>query len=349
MHPVFRSKTGFRFYLCPWMPLWLIIMLTVRVAGRLTWAQAASVTVPVTFLMACVCLAPWYACRSLPLRTTPRWKLFTYQIVGAMWATTIVVVFAHVLAHLFDPMFPGLARGFGSAAPVLAGMLDMIYLLAIALYYVVLAIESSRQAELLSREAELKAIKAQVNPHFLFNSLNSISALTTLDPAKARDMCIRLSDFLRASLRLGERASIPFGEELALTRSYLDVEQVRFGPRLRVRQEFDPACSDLEVPPLLVQPLVENAIKHGIATLTDGGEIALTGGRDHDSIRILIENPFDPDAPVARRNGFGLASVRNRLHARYGTAARLDVQVEGNVYRVMLSLPYNSSAEHTAA
>lgn len=349
MHPVFRNKNGFLFYLAPWMPLWLILTMMVSVAGRLTWAEATCITAPVTFLLACVCLAPWYACRALPLRTTPRWKLWTYQIIGAMWATTIVVVFAHMLANMCSPIFPNLRERFHSTAPVLAGMIDMIYLLAIALYYVVLAIESSRQAELLSREAELKAIKAQVNPHFLFNSLNSISALTTLDPGKARDMCIRLSDFLRASLRLGERASIPFSEELALTRSYLDVERVRFGSRLRVRQEFDSACSDLEVPPLLVQPLVENAIKHGIATLTEGGEIALTGGRDEDSIRILIENPFDPDAPVARRNGFGLASVRKRLHARYGTAARLDVQVEGNLYRVMLSLPYNSSAEHTAA
>ena len=349
MHPVFRSKSGFLFYLAPWMPVCLILTLMVSVAGRFSWPETASITAPVTFLLACVCLAPWYACRALPLRTTPRWKVFTYQLVGAMWATTIVMVCAHLLVGAFHRLFPGLAEGFRSAAPVLAGMVDLLYLLAIALYYVLLAMESSRQAELLSREAELKAIKAQVNPHFLFNSLNSISALTTIDPSKAREMCVRLSDFLRASLRLGERDSIPFREELALTRSYLDVEQVRFGPRLRVRQDFDPLCSDFEVPPLLVQPLVENAIKHGIATLTDGGEIAMTGQRVHDSIRVTIENLFDPEAPAARRNGFGLASVRNRLYARYGAAARLEVLVDQNRYRVMLSLPCNSSPEHPDA
>jgi two-component system, LytTR family, sensor histidine kinase AlgZ len=343
MHPVFRSKNGFLFYLVPWIPIGLILTFMVSVAGRFTWREAAAITGPVTFLLACVCLAPWYACRSFPLRTTPRWKLFVNHSLAAICATTIVMVFAHILVNIYGNAFPGLPQRFRSTGPVLAGMIDMIYALAIALYYVVLAIESSRQAELLSREAELKAIKAQVNPHFLFNSLNSISALTTLDPAKAREMCVRLSDFLRASLRLGERASIPFSEELALTRSYLDVEQVRFGQRLRVRQQFDPVCSDYEVPPLLVQPLVENAIKHGIATLTEGGEIALTGQRDRDTIRIVIENPFDPDAPVARRNGFGLASVRNRLHARYGAAARLDTQVDSNVFRVMLSLPFNSA------
>ena len=159
MHPVFRSRSGFLFYLAPWIPLGLILTFMVRVAGRLNWHETLAVTAPVTFLLACVCLAPWYACRALPLRATPRWKLFTYQAVGAMWATAIVMVFAHALFILFNRAFPGLEVGFHSAAPVLGGMVDMIYLLAIALYYVVLAIESSRQAELLSREAELKAIK----------------------------------------------------------------------------------------------------------------------------------------------------------------------------------------------
>jgi len=347
MHPVFRSKNGLLFYLAAWIPVGIMLTLMARVAGRFRWAESASITVPLTFLLACVCLAPWYSCRYLPLRSTPPWKLLINHLVAAMCATAIVMVLTnHLVVPISNRVFPRVHQGYASALPVLGGMVDLIYLLSIALYYVVLAIESSRQAELLSREAELKAIKAQINPHFLFNSLNSISALTTLDPPKAREMCIRLSDFLRTSLRLGERATIPFSEELALTRSYLDVEQVRFGQRLRVRQDFDPLCFDLEIPPLLVQPLVENAIKHGIATLTDGGEIALTGERVGNIIRVIIENPFDPDAPVARQNGFGLASVRNRLHARYGTAARLDVEVGQNLYRVMLSLPCNSSGEH---
>ncbi len=342
MHPVFASKNGFVLYLIVWIPVGLMLTLMVRVAGRMTWTETSAVTAPVTLLLACVCLAPWFTCRSFPLRSTSATKLLINHFVGATCATAVVMVFAHVLVEASGRVFPNLHRGYLSAAPVLAGMVDLIYFLAIALYYVILAIESSRHAELLSRESELKAIKAQVNPHFLFNSLNSISALTTIDPVKAREMCVRLSEFLRASLRLGERNSIPFGEELALTRSYLDVEQVRFGQRLRVRQEFDPVCADCEVPPLLVQPLVENAIKHGIATLTDGGEISMIGRRVRDSIRVTIENPFDPEAPATRRNGFGLASVRNRLHARYGPAARLEVEVDENHYRATLSLPCNA-------
>jgi two-component system, LytTR family, sensor histidine kinase AlgZ len=182
-------------------------------------------------------------------------------------------------------------------------------------------------------------LKAQINPHFLFNSLNSISALTTADPSRAREMCIRLSEFLRNSLRLGERGSVPFFEELALTRTYLDVERVRFGDRLRIKQEFDRECENCEVPSLLVQPLVENAIKHGIATLIEGGEINMSGGLCPHGLRFVVENPFDPDAPVPEKNGFGLINVRNRLQARYGSAATLDIQVERDQYRVTVTLP----------
>jgi LytS/YehU family sensor histidine kinase len=137
------------------------------------------------------------------------------------------------------------------------------------------------QALVAARDAELKALKAQINPHFLFNSLNSISALAGIDAARAREMCVRLSDFLRSSLSVGEREAVPLSEELALAHNYLGVEQVRFGGRLRVEQQIAPECESALVPPLLLQPLVENAVKarhrqHG-------------GGRD------------DPAGGVARR------------------------------------------------
>jgi LytS/YehU family sensor histidine kinase len=222
---------------------------------------------------------------------------------------------------------------------MLAGIVDLLYLLAIALHYVLLAVQSSREAEILAHEAELKALKAQINPHFLFNSLHSISALTAVDAVKAREMCIRLSDFLRATLRFGERNTVSFSEELALSKSYLEVEQVRFGRRLRVLEDIDAGCADCDVPPLLIQPLVENAVRHGIASLVEGGEIAIRGRRSPDAMRFVIENPFDPEAPAARKNGIGLANVRNRLQARYGGAARLDIEIEENRYRVVLLLP----------
>jgi LytS/YehU family sensor histidine kinase len=178
-----------------------------------------------------------------------------------------------------------------------------------------------------------------VNPHFLFNSLNSISALTAVDAGQAREMCIRLADFLRTSLRLGERSNIPFGEEMDLTRMYLEVEKVRFGGKLRVAVEVEPACNGVEVPPLLIQPLVENAVKHGVAMMADGGEIRIEARMEKDLMRVRIENPYDPESPSQGRNGIGLRNIRARLESRFGHAASMEIQAREAWYQVTVVVP----------
>lgn len=339
MHPLFRSRTALISYLAAWLPLGALFGFMLSLSGGLTWLESTAVSLPALIVLIVLALSPWYTCRTLPLQSTPPARLIATHFLIAMCVSTAVVLVAKVSVAFFSAWLPNLQQRFHAAIPIAAFMVLLIYLLSVALHYTLLAVESSKQAEVLSREAELKALKAQVNPHFLFNSLNSISALTATDPSAAREMCIRLSDFLRSSLRLGERTSIPFSEELALTKTYLEVEQIRFGKKLRVRHDLDPACNDCEVPPLLVQPLIENAIKHGVATLVDGGEIAIRGRRVQNVVCIVIDNPFDPDAPEVRRNGFGLLSVRSRLHARYGNAGRLETEVNNNQYRVVLTLP----------
>lgn len=338
MHPIFQSWKIFLLYLAVWVPLGAILGLLVSAVGLLNAAETAAVIIPVTIVLAFVCLSPWYMCRALPLRSASAWRLVGQHLLAAMVVATGVLFVARLAALGFSDMLPGLDRHFRAADPVLSAMVAMIYILSIAMHYVVIEAQNSRKSELLAREAQLRALKAQVNPHFLFNSLNSISALTSSDAARAREMCIRLADFLRTSLRLGERASIPFREEMELTRMYLDVEQVRFGKRLRMHEDMEPACDECEVPALLIQPLVENAVKHGIALLDQGGEILMLGRRVREGLRFVIENPFDAEAP-ASRSGIGLANVRQRLEARYGNAARLEVEASEDVYRVTLTVP----------
>jgi LytS/YehU family sensor histidine kinase len=152
-------------------------------------------------------------------------------------------------------------------------------------------------------------------------------------------MCLRLSEFLRATLNLAEKESIPLEQEMALAKTYLDVERVRFGERLRVRQSVGPHCSGCPVPSLILQPLVENAVKHGIAGMVDGGEIRLDAKCEGALLKITIENDFDAEAQAANRNGVGLANVRNRLQARYQNRANLWAGVRGERYRVDLELP----------
>lgn len=339
-HPLFRSKYTLRAYAVSWIPLGFMYRYLLVFTADLSHLESMALVVPLIIILALVCTAPWYTCRYLPVTSISPWKAIVAQVVITMWMSALVMLVMHWVAALWSPVFPDLSQKFSTAAPALTATIALTYMLATALHYVVQAVEASREAEIQSREAQLKALKAQVNPHFLFNSLNSISALTAVNPARARDMCVKLSDFLRNSLRLGERTTIPFGEELALTKTYLDVEQVRFGERLRVRQKFDEDCQDCYVPPLILQPLVENSIKHGIATLVDGGEIEISGRRAKDAMRIVVDNPFDPDAPSVGKNGFGLVNVRNRMQTRWGSAAKMDIQVDRNRYRVTLYFPY---------
>jgi two-component system sensor histidine kinase AlgZ len=339
MHPAFKNRTNFLLYLAVWIPLGGMLSTIVEASGRLTRAEAAAVAVPVTIVLAFVALSPWYTCRGLPFDSTPAWKLASNHLAAMAVAASLVLVFARMTAAGLADMFPHLERGFPPAIPTLAAMVSLVYLLSIAFHYVLLAVESSRKAEILARAAELKALKSQLNPHFLFNCLNSISALTSIDAERARDMCVRLADFLRTSLRLGECTAIKFSEEMELARMYLDVEQVRFGGRLRVTVTIDAECEGCEVPPLLVQPLVENAIKHGIATMVDGGEVTMTGRYQDGEIRFTIENPFDPEAPAARNSGIGLRNVRERLLARYGNAARVEIAAEPGRYVVRMTIP----------
>ena len=345
MHPLLQNRNSLFAYFFAWVPLGVMLGVVVSGAGHLDARATLAVIAPVTLLLSFVCLSPWFLCRSLPLNSTAQWRILAYHSIAAMLASSLVLLMVPFLLQLLTRFRPKIEQQFEPAMRALAGMCFLFYMLSVALHYMLQAVENSRQAEVLSREAELKALKAQVNPHFLFNSLNSISALTTVDPARAREMCVRLSDFLRNSLRMGERTSIPFGEELALANTYLDVEQVRFGKRLRVVHDFDAACQECEVPPLLVQPLVENAVKHGVASLIEGGEISLGAYVADGQLYFSVENHFDPDAPSQRKSGFGLVNVRNRLKARYGNAARLDVVVNDSLYRVQLSVPFTKEVK----
>lgn len=331
MHPIFDRK-WFAAYLFVWLFFGLMLAGLLR-TETLGWREALLVSEPLCLVYAFVCLAPWYKCHDLPSRK--QWMgPVSNHLVTAIVATVIWVELARLIGYLggfvprLRPELPHL---------VIVGLL--LYVLSVALHYALFAVEQSRESEVLARDAQLRALKAQINPHFLFNSLNSITALTTVDPARAREMCIRLSDFLRSTLGLGERESIPWREELALARTYLDVEQIRFGSRLRIEMNVDEECEDCLVPPLVLQPLIENAVKHGIATLVDGGIIKVDGRVKAGLLEITVENGFDPDSPQPRRSGLGLRNVRNRLETRFGTEARLTASANENHFRAEMVVP----------
>jgi two-component system, LytTR family, sensor histidine kinase AlgZ len=345
MHPLLATPRRFLLYVAAWLPIAALIAAVMWASSGIGWVSAAAALGPACLVYAFVCLSPWYICRTRPLGAA-RLPGLVVTWAGAAAAASLVLA---ALVWFSAAFARGSTERIRAQFPLLIGMGLLLYLLSAGLHYAALATEASREAErraaessALAREAELAALRLQLNPHFLFNSLHSIAALATQDGVRAREMCIRLAAFLRSSLGAGGRESIPLREELALARSYLEVEQVRFGKRLRVEEQIGPGCEELEVPTLLLQPLVENAVKHGIAGLVEGGSIRLAAERRGPAVAITLENGFDPESPAPRKLGLGLAHVRRRLEIRYGRDAGLETGPCGAIYRVVLRLPCES-------
>jgi two-component system LytT family sensor kinase len=208
--------------------------------------------------------------------------------------------------------------------------------------------ENALHAQALAAEARLSALQSQLNPHFFFNSLNAVSTLITEGRnSEASAMIARLGDLLRATFGKEGTSAIPLAEELELAQRYLDIERVRFEDRLSVELDVEEEAYDARVPVLILQPLLENAIRHGIARLPGGGIVSLqarvTGAGDAKSLEVVIENaaPVEAGASVG---GVGLANVRDRLSMTYGARQRFESgTTDRGTFRVAFTVPANSA------
>lgn len=210
-----------------------------------------------------------------------------------------------------------------------------------ALYFYKRGQERERQTLELTAglaQAKLDALKSQIQPHFLFNALNSIAALVHKDPGAADEMIGALSEFLRCTLAGSARQEVPLLEELEFVRRYLAIELVRFGDRLRCEQDVPPETFGALVPMLILQPLVENAVRHGLSTLSGPAQLTIRARRERDMLRIVItDNGPGPGSETAE--GIGLANTRARLRELHGDRARVEIRTDGGC-TVELSLPF---------
>ncbi|MCS6810637.1 MAG: histidine kinase [Tepidimonas sp.] len=192
-------------------------------------------------------------------------------------------------------------------------------------------------------QARLQALQSRMRPHFLFNSLNSVLALMRRDPARAEAMLEDLAELYRALLA-EPRACVPLADELALARTYLAVEQVRLGTRLRQSWVVDAAPADARLPPLTVQPLVENAVRHGVEPRPDGACVTVEAFGDDDHLVLFVRNPLPPPGAVTRGHGLALANLRERLELLYGGAARLHTYESEGEFVAQVRVPLRGPA-----
>ncbi len=222
----------------------------------------------------------------------------------------------------------------------------LFYGMIILTYYLLVFYQNFREklvkeSELktLVKESELSSLKSQINPHFIFNSLNSISSLTIISPEKARDMIIKLSDFLRYSISQKDEQMTSLKDELENIKRYLDIEKVRFGDRLKVVEEIDERCLDKKLPGLILQPLVENAVKYGVYESIDEAKIEISTNCSEEALRVKIRNDYDPDFISKKGEGIGLNNIQSRLGIIYKNENLMVTNKLDNVFEVTVIFP----------
>jgi two-component system, LytTR family, sensor histidine kinase AlgZ len=347
MHPILADRRQLGLYLIGYLPIGIVLIIGFGQHGA--WGTAAAFFLPLTMVYAFIGLSAYYVCYAFPISGGYRiWRAVPAHVCAAACVGTLCVAIAWLWSAALRSLNLGLEPELYMGQPwLLFAVSALMFWLAIAFHYVLIASFASQRSEqralesgLLARDAELRALRAQLDPHFLFNSLNSISSLTSSDPSSARRMCLLLADFLRDTLRLAATQRISLKEELSVVQRYLAIEQVRLGPRLVLACAVSEQALATTIPPLILQPLVENAVLHGIAHLLDGGTISIHGELDKSRLLIRVSNPSDPDRSLSGRPGFGLMLVRERLHSHYGAAGQLKVREEHGEYIAEVSTPF---------
>lgn len=348
MHPVLSDFRRFLWYTAVWLLTGVFMAMLLVLAELAGWTSALLFAVPVTLTFGFLAASAYFVGRSLPLSRRPFFLAIALfgsasLIAGLLWLG-ICTVWQQMLLVIVD--VPGALQMSSHLSTVLLATGFSLYLLSLLAYDVLTAFENVHLAErreaalrLQAREAELQLLRSQIDPHFLFNSLNSISALTTIDPSGARDMTLALADFFRQTLALSEKKKISLAQEIQLCEHFLAIEKIRFGKKLQVDMQLASDSLSALIPPMILQPLLENAIKHGIRNMSNAGLVTLKIVLQDQWIYISIQNPIDAESPENERNGVGLQNLRQRLATVYDGKARVTWIKSTHDFLIEITLP----------
>lgn len=285
----------------------------------------------------------WYSIRYNSLEEVSVGRLIVFHLIAASILCGIWVYISYAIYQPFLKDSNTLLRE-GLPSKISTGYI--MYAIYLVFFYAVNYYQSLKEKikkeseyKALIREAELQALKSQINPHFLFNSLNSISSLTVSNPEKAQEMVINLSTFMRYSLMHNEKEMVSFSRELENIKLYLSIEKIRFGKKLNTEFEIDAHCMEAEIPNMILQPLFENAIKYGVYETTDQVTIKTSCICDGNILKIIIVNDYDSSTIKRRGEGIGLRNIKKRMEIIYNIPDLMKVTDNKTSFEVQLIIP----------
>ncbi len=348
MHPFFSTTNRILMLLASWLILTISLCGLVSIVTAQIFMDSVILFAPLYFLLLLFILPNYYVCRGLPLGQT---KIVT--LLGSHGLTLLVTVaiwlvagqsYVALLGYLTETQIWGSL--FDDSLYINIALVILQFEMFVLIHYLLFALEKSSnleraalQQKLLISQAELQSLKATVHPHFLFNALNTLSTIALSDPEKAHRFCLLMAEFLRYSVAYSKKSSATLADELEHIQNYLGIERERFGERLKTEFIFDQSLRDNLVPPLILFPLVENAIKHGIDSCIEGGCLRVEVAEHNDTMVIQITNPVDELGRKLKGTGHGLLSVERRLKNRYGERALIKSESKGGLYTTKIYIP----------
>lgn len=345
-HPVFEHRSR----LITWWLVWLLLgagqsLLFYYGFDRNTAVSLTDGMISMT-LYSGIALAAWFPLKFIN-RSEQRFPLLIANLMAI--SAVIVLIWLGLAYAILSPLLSqqgGYPEFWSSTLSVRLGLGLLLCILVFLTYYLTISYKSlsdkrldESRLENILKETELRMLRTQINPHFLFNSLNSVSALTISDPDRAREMVIKLSEFMRYALARKDEQPVTLRQELENMRLYIDIEKTRFGERLVTRETIKPDCLDHRIPNLILQPLYENAVKYGVHESTGQVEIHTSVHCDNHKMEITISNNFDREAVMPSGTGTGLNNVRRRLDLVYGREASMVTNRGEDRFTVTLKLP----------
>lgn len=346
-HPILSHRNGIPLFLSSWLGftgiLFIIDWYFQNSLFEIALISSFSISIPYLIITPCI----WFIVKYVDLD-----KIGNLNTILQHTAVAIIIVAIWIsLTHLIHSAFYDAYESDEHPLIIMpyywmAFMLLAIYDYLVVLYYSYITyrkfkskVEHEADLKGLIKEAEINALKSQINPHFLFNSLNSVSSLTLVRPEQSREMLVKLSTFLRYSLDQDLKELNTLSNEMKNSQLYLEIEKVRFGERLLLDFNVDVPCKDMKIPNLILQPIYENAIKHGVNESLEPVVIKTKAELKHNSLSIQISNNFDKDAIASKGQGIGLRNITERLNLIYGRTDLLSINKTESEFIVKLEFP----------
>lgn len=346
LNPLNSNKIYLRFYLSVWGSILVIHAIVIYYIGGVNWQYAFTDSLVYNALFSLAGLGIWYIVRYTRLDSD---QVFNTVISHLAASILLVAIWLYLSRSILLAIFQNdtVLELFQSETALWRGIIGLLYYTIITFsYYLVQYYSDYQQQKLkesetnrLLKETELSALKSQINPHFIFNSLNSISALTLSKPEKAQEMVINLSSFLRYTLSPTSRQLIHLKDELEAVKLYLEIEKVRFGEKLSVDIKCDTDSQELKLPQLILQPLVENAIKYGVYESTGDNRIVINCSHKSGFLTVEVENDIESGGVPPKGQGIGLKNVKSRLELVYENPELMTIKKSENKYAVKITFP----------